>query len=221
MPSPKAKPFNKISADIFKVNKINYLTIICQHSEWLCVFPIEKDDPLQVIFIFRRYFHNMGLRAPCSQTKALSSPSNRWMIFFSLMTLDMNTHHICIIYKYTKALSSPVNRWMIFFSLMTLDMTTHHICPSDRQVQPTAQANRTKAGQRLVLTNLSDDNSLSQDRLEHALFLHRNTPDPIDGLSPAEVVYGIKLQGYSPLEPNKHKFVSPQKPLSMVPDFLF
>ena len=71
---------------------------------------------------------------------------------------------------------------------MTLDMTTHHICPSDRQVQPTAQANRTKAGQRLVLANLSDDNSLSQDRLEHALFLHRNTPDAI------ETIY-LKIQG--------------------------
>ena len=49
----------------------------------------------------------------------------------------------------------------------------------------------TKAGKQLVLANLSDDGSLGQDRLEHALFLHRNMADPIDGLSPAEVLYGI------------------------------
>ena len=55
---------------------------------------------------------------------------------------------------------------------------------------------QTKAGKRLVLANLSDDGSLNQDRLAHALFLHRNMADPIDGLSPAEVLYGTNMQGY-------------------------
>ena len=45
--------------------------------------------------------------------------------------------------------------------------------------------------------------------------------DPIDGLSPAEVLYGAKLQGYTPLDPQEHKYVNPQNPLKFVPDFLF
>ena len=67
----------------------------------------------------------------------------------------------------------------------------------------------TKAGHRIVQEIISEDNYISQDRLEHALFLHRNTPDQdIDGQSPAEEVYGCNLQEYAPLEPSKHKYVN-------------
>ena len=53
----------------------------------------------------------------------------------------------------------------------------------------------TKAGHRIVQAIISEDSSISQERLEHDLFLHRNTPDQdIDGYSPAEIVYGCNLQ---------------------------
>ena len=80
---------------------------------------------------------------------------------------------------------------------------------------------QTKAGKRLVLANLSDDGSLDQDRLANALFLHRNMADPIDGLSPAEVLYGTKLQRYTPLDTQEYIYVNPSKPLKFVPDYLF
>ena len=158
MPSPKAKPFNKISVDIFEVNQINYWTIICQHSGWLCLFPIKKDDPLQVIFIFRRYFSQYGIACTMFTDKGS---------VFSIQQMDDFLLSYDIRHEYSSYL--PLR-------------------PRSSQQHKLIGKMYTKAEQRHVLANLSDDNSLDQDRLEHALFLHRNTPDAI------ETIY-LKIQG--------------------------
>ena len=72
-----------------------------------------------------------------------------------------------------------------------------------------------KSGKRLVLANLSADGSLDKDSLAHALFLHRNMADPIDGLSPAEILYGTNLHGISPLNPQEYKYVNQSNHLNL------
>ena len=67
---------------------------------------------------------------------------------------------------------------------------------------------------------MTEDGSVSQQKLEHDLFLHRNAPDQdIDGKSPSEVVYGHNLEEHMPLDPLSNKHFNPRKPLKLVPDF--
>ena len=140
--------------------KVNYLTIFCQHSSWLSLFPIKKEDPLQVISIFRRYFSQWGIACTMYTDKGSVFSSQEMDHFL----LSYGIRHENSSYLPLGRRSSPQHKLIDYI--------------------------QTKAGKRLVLAILSDDGSLDQDRLEHALFLHRNTPDPIDGLSPAEVVNG-------------------------------
>merc|ERR1711867_244934 len=50
----------------------------------------------------------------------------------------------------------------------------------------------------LIEGNLEAKGELETERFSRALLEHRNTPDPLTGLSPAMVVYGRKLRGFLP-----------------------
>ena len=47
-----------------------------------------------------------------------------------------------------------------------------------------------KSAKRLIRGNLTQTGSLDTDKLARALLARRNTPCPITGLSPAQIVYG-------------------------------
>ena len=55
-----------------------------------------------------------------------------------------------------------------------------------------------KQVKRLVEGNLGSKGQLDTERFARALLEHRNTPDPLTGLSPAMVVFGKKLRGFLP-----------------------
>ena len=55
-----------------------------------------------------------------------------------------------------------------------------------------------KQAKRLIEGNLGPRGQLETERLARALLEHRNTPDPLTGLSPAMIVYGRKLRGFLP-----------------------
>ena len=60
-----------------------------------------------------------------------------------------------------------------------------------------------KSAKRLVRGNLSQTGSLHTDKLARALLAHRNTPCPVTGLSPAQIVFGRVLRDFLPLQPGK------------------
>ena len=60
-----------------------------------------------------------------------------------------------------------------------------------------------KSAKRLVRGNLTQTGALQTDRMARALLAHRNTPCPITGLSPAQIVYGRVLRDFLPLQPGK------------------
>ena len=55
-----------------------------------------------------------------------------------------------------------------------------------------------KSAKRLIRNNLSQTGSLNTDKLTRALLQHRNTPCAITGLSPAQILFGRVLRGFSP-----------------------
>merc|ERR1712237_17030 len=55
-----------------------------------------------------------------------------------------------------------------------------------------------KQVKRLVEGNLGSRGQLDTERFARALLEHRNTPDPLTGLSPAMIVFGRKLRGFLP-----------------------
>ena len=55
-----------------------------------------------------------------------------------------------------------------------------------------------KSAKRLCMDNLGPTRQLDTDRLARALLIHRNTPDPLTGLSPAMILFGQALRDYLP-----------------------
>ena len=55
-----------------------------------------------------------------------------------------------------------------------------------------------KQAKRLIEGNLGAKGELETERFSRALIEHRNSPDPLTGLSPAMVVFGRKLRGFLP-----------------------
>ena len=60
-----------------------------------------------------------------------------------------------------------------------------------------------KHAKRVIRGNVSQTGSLDTDKVVQAMLIHRNTPCPITGLSPAQVVYGRVLRDALPLQPGK------------------
>ena len=60
-----------------------------------------------------------------------------------------------------------------------------------------------KSAKRLVRGNMGQDGSLHTDQFVRALLAHRNTPCPISGLSPAQIIFGRVLRDFLPLQPGK------------------
>ena len=55
-----------------------------------------------------------------------------------------------------------------------------------------------KSAKRLCMDNLGPTGQLDTDRLARALLIHRNTPDPLTGLSPAMILFGRALRDHLP-----------------------
>ena len=62
-----------------------------------------------------------------------------------------------------------------------------------------------KKAKRLVNDSLGPGGSLDTDALARALLAHRNTPDPLTGLSPAQVIFGRMLRDFNPCSPGKYE----------------
>ena len=60
-----------------------------------------------------------------------------------------------------------------------------------------------KSAKRLIRGNITQTGSLQTDKLARALLAHRNTPCPVTGLSPAQIVFGRVLRDFLPLQPGK------------------
>ena len=61
-----------------------------------------------------------------------------------------------------------------------------------------------KSCKRMVQENLQPDGSLHGDKMARALLIHRNTPDPATGVSPAQIIFGRPLRDHLPTP--VHKF---------------
>lgn len=55
-----------------------------------------------------------------------------------------------------------------------------------------------KSCKRMVRDNLEPDGSLDGDKFARALLIHRNSPDPATGVSPAQIVFGRQLRDHLP-----------------------
>ena len=62
-----------------------------------------------------------------------------------------------------------------------------------------------KAAKRLIMGNLGPKGTLDTDKFARALLEHRNTPDPLTGLSPAMVIFGREMKGFLPSEVAKYQ----------------
>ena len=62
-----------------------------------------------------------------------------------------------------------------------------------------------KSAKRMVKDNLGPGGTLDTDQLARALLGHRNTPDPLTGLSPSQVVFGRTLRDFLPCSPGHYQ----------------
>ena len=62
-----------------------------------------------------------------------------------------------------------------------------------------------KHAKRLVQDSLGPNGSLETDSMARALLAHRNTPDSITGISPAQVVFGRVLRDFLPASPGRYQ----------------
>ena len=61
-----------------------------------------------------------------------------------------------------------------------------------------------KAAKRMIRDSLGPGGTLDTDALTRALLAHRNTPDPLTELSPAQVIFGRSLRDFLPCSPGKY-----------------
>ena len=62
-----------------------------------------------------------------------------------------------------------------------------------------------KTMKRLILDNTGPGGSLDTDKVLRGMLQYRNTPDPVTGLSPAEVVFGRQIRDFTPVLPGKYR----------------
>lgn len=62
-----------------------------------------------------------------------------------------------------------------------------------------------KSMKRLILNNTGPGGSLDTDKVLRGILQYRNTPDPVTGFSPAEVVFGRQLRDFTPVLPGKYR----------------
>ena len=55
-----------------------------------------------------------------------------------------------------------------------------------------------KSAKRLIMENLNPLGDLHSDKFARALLIHRNTPDPLTNVSPAQIVYGHPIRDHIP-----------------------
>ena len=61
-----------------------------------------------------------------------------------------------------------------------------------------------KHAKRLIQDSLGPNGSLDTDLMARALLSHRNTPDALTGISPAQVVFGRMLRDFLPASPGRY-----------------
>ena len=89
MTSLEASPFKTIAEDIFQVNKINCLTIVCKYSGWLRLFKLQKNNPLQVMSILRRYFSQWSIASNMRTDATSVFASHNMELFLSTYASEM------------------------------------------------------------------------------------------------------------------------------------
>ena len=62
-----------------------------------------------------------------------------------------------------------------------------------------------KSAKRLIMENIGSKGQLNTDRFARAILLHRNTPDPLTGLSPAMILFGRQIRDHIPAVLGKYK----------------
>ena len=62
-----------------------------------------------------------------------------------------------------------------------------------------------KSAKRIIMDNLGRKGELDTDRMARSLLAHRNTPDPMTGLSPAMILFGRELRDHLPAVLSKYR----------------
>ena len=61
-----------------------------------------------------------------------------------------------------------------------------------------------KHAKRLIQDSLGPNGTLNTDHMARALLAHRNTPDSMTGLSPAQVIFGRAIRDFLPASPGRY-----------------
>ena len=136
-----------------------------------------------------------------------------WLSIFSLQR-DDSAHVIQVLRDYCARWGIPevltTDGASVFVSEQMKDFLTRwgirHRVSSAYYPQANKRAEvGVKSAKRLILDNLGPAGSLNTDRFARALLLHRNCPDPVTGMSPAQIIFGHTLRDHLPGKVDKYQ----------------
>ena len=137
---------------------------------------------------------------------AMADRYSNWLALLKLTT-DSSTHLIQALREYSTYFGIPRKLSSDGASIFTSTETdtfckrwgiTQRISSSYYPQSNKRAEIAVKSCKRMVRDNLKPDGSLDGDKFARALLVHRNTPDPATGVSPAQIVFGRQIRDHLP-----------------------
>ena len=195
----------------FRSDLINYRAACRQCSRYApsnpAMPPIMPEEPSYPFQCVSADFFSLGSKSYL----VLVDRYSNWLTILKL-SRDTTENVITVLRKYIETFGIPINITTDGASVFTAKAfedfchrwgIVHRVSTAYNPQANKRSELAVKHAKKLIRGNTSQTGSLDTDSIVKAILIHRNTPCPVTGLSPAQTVFGRQVRDPLPLQPSK------------------